>query len=59
MTRLLLIINETPVSIWQGFKELCYVNNLPYHSIKNKPFPRSCEIDGINYKIEKLPFRLK
>jgi len=51
--RLLLTKGKVPVSIWQGFKELCEVYNLPYHSLKSKPFPRKWK----EFEILKLPFR--
>ena len=53
--RLLVIIEDIPVSIWQGFKELCEVYNLPYHTLKAKPFPRKWN----EFEILKLPFRQK
>ena len=55
MTRLLLTTNKNPVSIWQGFKELCEVYKLPYHSLKSKPFPRKWK----EFEVLKLPFRKK
>jgi len=51
--RLLVTISKKPVSIWQGFKELCDVYSLPYHTLKAKPFPRKWK----QYEIIKLPFR--
>lgn len=50
---LVLVENNNPVSIWQGFKELCKAYNLPYHTLKQKPFPRKWN----EYEIFKLPFR--
>lgn len=63
MNRLLLIINGSPASIWQGFKEVCREYNLPYHTLKQIPFPRKwkkVENNGLFvYEIIKLPFRSK
>ncbi len=53
MHRLVLTINKIPVGVWQGFKELCKVYNLPYHTLKQKPFPRKWN----EFEILKLPFR--
>jgi hypothetical protein len=55
MYRLLVTINSTPVSIWQGFKELCEAYDLPYHSLKQKPFPRQWR----EFEVLKLPFRCR
>lgn len=53
MYRLLVLINKTPASIWQGFKELCKAYNLPYHTLKSQPFPRQCN----EYEILRVPWR--
>ena len=52
---LLLTINKEPVSTWQGFKELCEAYDLPYHSLKSKPFPRQWR----EFEVLKLPFRCR
>lgn len=53
--RLLVTINNKPISIWQGFKELCEVYDLPYHTLKQKPFPRQWR----EFEVLKLPFRCR
>lgn len=55
MTRLLVTIDGEPNSTWQGFTEVCQVFDLPYNTLKSKPWPRS---HG-NVTIYKLPFRAK
>lgn len=55
MNRLLVTINGTPDSIWQGFTEVCKVFDLPYHNLKDKPFPRRHN----EIVIYKLPFRCR
>jgi hypothetical protein len=51
----LIIEKEEYRGVWGALTEICKVYNLPYHSIKDKPFP--IEVDG--YVIRKVKYRVK
>ena len=48
----MIIPNEVPV-VRGNFKKLCEEYNLPYHSLKMKPFPITHE----NVVIHRVPFK--
>ena len=51
----ILIEKEDYRAIWGSLTEICEVYKLPYHSIKDKPYP--IKING--FTIRKLKYRTK
>jgi hypothetical protein len=42
-------------AVWTALTDICKVYNLPYHSIKDKPYP--IEVNG--YTISKIKYKTK
>ena len=50
---IIVFITVDRVSVYGNFKKCCDIENLPYHSLKMKPFPITHE----NVVIHRVPFK--